>query len=295
MTRLTTTGGDRGAWTLLGAHVALVALSTLALTTFLAGEPPQWLLEPASQRALHIGWTFSGPSYVVLGALATGAWLARRFGASRTLLLFALTAGVSLAAELIGTRTGYPFGAYAYTPLLGFRIAGRVPFPIPLSWFYMIAASLALVSHALPARDDARTQFMWALAGGAALTAWDVAMDPAMVVTNHWVWRTPGFFYGMPLSNWGGWLLTGTAIAWLALRVVPPTAIARASRDSRFPLVLYAVNAAFPIAICARHGFWWAAAGGIAATTLVVAPALAWRRHRVAVDNPRRATITAAA
>ena len=259
---------------LLASHVVLIAFSTIALTTFLAGAPPAWLMQPANQRALQIGWTWSGPTYVVLGALAAIAFLASRVGAMRALAIFASTSLISLSAELLGTATGVPFGPYEYTPLLGYRIGGRVPFPIPVSWFYMVLASVVIVSRLMRSADDsARTRWQWALAAGAVLTAWDVSMDPAMVVTSHWLWHVPGFFYGMPLVNWFGWLLTGTIIARVLLSIVPPTVVSRELGTSRLPLLLYTANGVFPIAICLRHELWWAAALGALAmgTPLVLA------------------------
>ncbi|MDB4908653.1 MAG: putative rane protein [Gemmatimonadetes bacterium] len=251
---------------LLASHVVLIAFSTLALTTFLAGTPPAWLLQPASQRALQVGWTWSGPSYVVLGALAAIAFLAARVGAARAFATFAATSLISLGAELLGTSTGIPFGPYAYTTLLGYRIGGRVPFPIPVSWSYMVLASVVIVSRLMQRADDSSiTRWRWALASAAVLTAWDVSMDPAMVVTSHWTWHAPGFFYGMPLVNWLGWLLTGTIIARVLLAIVPPTIVSRELATSRLPLLLYAANGVFPIAICLRHELWWAAALGAAA------------------------------
>jgi len=145
---------DRVAMPLLGAHVILIVFSTVALTTFLAGTPPAWLQTDASQRALHIGWKYSGPTYVVLGALAALTHAAGRIGWRRGAALIAAGALISLAAELTGTSTVLPFGPYSYTPLLGWRVAGLVPFPIPLSWFYMVYCSLAIVGRLLPARDD---------------------------------------------------------------------------------------------------------------------------------------------
>ena len=44
---------------------------------------------------------------------------------------------------------GLPFGPYSYTTMLGYRIGGLVPFPIPLSWFYMIYCSLAICGRFL--------------------------------------------------------------------------------------------------------------------------------------------------
>jgi len=51
---------------------------------------------------------------------------------------------LSLSSELLGTSTGFPFGHYHYLSGLGYKIAGLVPFTIPLSWFY-----LGLVSYVI--------------------------------------------------------------------------------------------------------------------------------------------------
>ena len=270
---------DRLATILLVAHVALILLSTFALTTFLAGDPPAWLQAESSQRALRIGWKFSGPTYVVLGALAALTHAAARIGWRRGVLLLAAGTAISLAAELTGTSTGLPFGPYSYTALLGWRVAGLVPFPIPLSWFYMVYCSLAILGRLLPARDGLGSRFAWAALGGLTLTAWDVSMDPAMsFATAHWLWHVRGFFYGMPLLNWFGWWLTGSIVAFAMVSIVRPTRIAAAVSPSALPLWLYAVNGVFPIAICLRHGLWWAAALGTMAMSIPLVLATRTRR-----------------
>jgi putative membrane protein len=267
---------------LLVAHVILILLSTFALTTFLAGTPPAWLEAESSQRALRIGWKFSGPSYVVLGALAALAHATARIGWRRAVLLLVAGTAVSLAAELTGTSTGLPFGPYSYTSLLGWRVAGLVPFPIPLSWFYMIYCSLAIVGRLRPALDQLRSRLAWAALGGATLTAWDVSMDPAMsFATSHWVWHVHGFFYGMPLLNWFGWWLTGSIVSFAMLAIAGPRMFAERISPSSLPLWLYAVNGVFPIAICLRHQLWWAAvAGALAMGAPIAMAALAQRRVR---------------
>jgi putative membrane protein len=271
---------DRVATVLLAAHVVLILFSTVALTTFLAGAPPEWLQTEASQRALRLGWKFSGPTYVVLGALAALLHAAARAGWRRALAVMAAATLISLGAELTGTSTGLPFGPYSYTTLLGWRVAGLVPFPIPLSWFYMIYASLAILGRVLTPGDGVRTRLAWAAAGGLVLAAWDVSMDPAMsFATAHWIWHVRGAFYGMPWLNWFGWWLTGSVIAFTMLSIVPPRVFAARVSPSSVPLWLYAVNGIFPIAICARHGLWWAAILGTIAMAIPLAVALASRRH----------------
>ena len=224
----------RAATVCLAFHAALSLFSAVAFATFLSGAPPAWLAEPANQRALQIGWTFGPATTVVLGALAGLLHAAGRLGARRAALIFVVGFAIALAAELSGTHTGYPFGPYSYSGLLGYKVLGLVPFNIPTSWFFMLYCSLAICGRLFgtrnssvdAARNGGREKWAWAVAAGVILTAWDVSMDPAMVRTAHWMWHlapaaqqtwwqhafVSDLFYGMPLSNWLGWLLTGTIV-----------------------------------------------------------------------------------
>jgi len=283
----------RAAPGLLVAHCALIAFSTIALTTFLKGPPPPWLAEEPNATILKWGWKLSGPTYVVLGAIAMLLHVAGRIGWRRAFPMFLVTSGVALGSELLGTSTQLPFGEYYYTTLLGYRILDLVPFPIPISWYYMIVGSLAIAGRLMVARDDNATKWKWALVGGLILVAWDVSMDPAMVKTAHWVWGdgdlftrlglpapviaffTKDIFYGMPMSNWFGWYLTGVIIARLTLAFAPPTMIAARLSPTSLPIVLYAVNGIMPIALCVRDDMIW---GAILGTIAMLVPvALAWR------------------
>ena len=291
----------------LVGHAALTVFSAYAFTTFLAGTPPDWLQTPTNQAILRMGWRFGGPTCVVLGALAALLHAGGKLGARSALTIFTVAFSISLASELLGTATGFPFGPYSYTTQLGYRIGGLVPFNIPTSWFFMLYCSLAICGRVLPVRGlergaaAGREKWRWAAVAGLVLTAWDVSMDPAMVRTTHWLWHlTPAAqqstlrrifvsdaFYGMPISNWIGWLLTGILVSRAMLAVVPPaTFVARVS-PSRFPLVLYAVNGLLPIAICVRHGMWGAAVGGAVAMAIPLALAVRAGAPGLAVAAPR--------
>jgi putative membrane protein len=270
---------DRAARAFTALHVALILFSTAALTTFLAGAPPDWLTKEPAQTVYSWGWRLSGPLYVIAGAVAILLHAAARFQWGRAFGLLAAGTLISLASELIGTTTGFPFGHYSYTTLLGYRIADLVPFPIPLSWFYMVYSSLAITGRILPPESDQQTKMIWSLFGGAVLTAWDVSMDPAMSrATTHWLWQTSGTFYGMPLTNWVGWFLTGTLVSRAMLAIVPPRDFAARVSPATLPLLIYAANGLMPIAICLRHGLWWAAILGAVAMGLPLAAAA--RRER---------------
>jgi hypothetical protein len=41
------------------------------------------------------------------------------------------------------------------------------------------------------------------------MTQWDVVMEPAgSTISKAWIWHDGGAHFGVPLSNYGGWLLT---------------------------------------------------------------------------------------
>ncbi|MEP6618975.1 MAG: carotenoid biosynthesis protein [bacterium] len=260
-------------------HSLLLVLSGIAFATFLAPPTPAWLGTPANQEFARLMFRYGGQTTVVLGAVA-GIWhAASRLGWRSSLVIFAVGFAISLTAEMTGTTTGYPFGPYSYTTQLGYLIGGRVPFNIPTSWFFMMYASLAICGRLLRADDNAASRWRWAAVAAVVLTAWDVSMDPAMVGTTHWIWHLApggestafrrvfltGFFYGMPLTNWLGWLLTGFIVARALLAIVPPSEWAARVSPTRLPLVLYAVNGVFPLLICVGRGMWFAVfLGGVA-------------------------------
>jgi uncharacterized membrane protein len=277
----------------LAAHVALSAFSAFAFATFLTPPYPGWLSTPENAKVLVFGLQWGGQTTVVLGAVAGLAFLASAIGARRALFVFGASFALSLSSELTGTSTGFPFGVYGYTHQLGYLVAGLVPFNIPTSWFYMLVASLAICARLLPVADDGRTRWWWALVAAFVLTAWDISMDPAMVKTSHWLWHVPDlgnasaisqfigtpFFFGMPLTNWLGWLLTGILVARVMLAIVPPTMWASRVAPSRFPLVLYAANGLLPIAICFRRDMVLAGVLGLIAMGLPLVLALRSERR----------------
>ncbi len=290
------------------AHTAATLFSVFAFSTFLAPPHPAWLMTPENQRVATFMFRWGGQTTVVLGALAATLHAASRIGTARAVALFGVVFTLALGAELSGTAFGIPFGPYGYTDQLGYLIAGLVPFNIPTSWFYMLYGALAICGRLLAARDDRATRWWWALVAGLVFTAWDVSMDPAMTRTNHWLWRideavvassplyrllgTP-FWFGMPLTNWLGWLLVGVLLARVMLWMVPPTVWAARVAPSPFPLWLYAVNGTLPVAICLSHDM--APAGWLGALAMGAPLAAALLAPRTAGGSLRRRAEPAAA
>ena len=156
---------------------------------------------------------------VAVGLLAAAcvAHAARTRGITRAGLLVAATAGVGLVAELVGTRTGVPFGSYAYAPgRLGPTVAG-VPLVVAAAW----------TTGAWPAWCVARRLVRGAPArvavGAWALVSWDLYLDPQMVADGRWSFAAAGptlpGVSGVPLSNLLGWVVVSVVMVSLVARL----------------------------------------------------------------------------
>jgi putative membrane protein len=133
--------------------------------------------------------------------------------------LLGITFGVGLLSESLGVLTGWVYGAYHYTERLGPLFLGLVPYLIPVAWFMMIYPSYVIADQLIPAQESVRHRFLWVAALGAVImTSWDLVMDPLMVAGKHWIWETPGVYFGIPLQNYRGWWATAfivfTAFGW---------------------------------------------------------------------------------
>jgi lycopene beta-cyclase len=130
---------------------------------------------------------------------------------------FVLVPFLGWFAELVGSRTGIPFGRYEYTAALQPQVK-RVPVVIPLAWLMMMPPSWAVAEMVVP---DA-PWWLFATVAAAAFTAWDIFLDPHLVSWRFWEWEVPGRYYaGIPLSNFLGWFLW----AWIITAVVQPPSL----------------------------------------------------------------------
>jgi putative membrane protein len=154
--------------------------------------------------------------FVYSGAATMVAHALFSYGAKYALLYAVITFGAALAIEELGSRTGWPFGQYHYSPSLGYQIFG-VPLVVPCAWI-MMAHPILLVARKIAPR--------WVfLIGGLGLMTWDLFIDPQMVAAGRWSWKIVGphvpLQSAIPLSNTAGWLLSGMALIAILNRVLP--------------------------------------------------------------------------
>ena len=151
---------------------------------------------------------------VLAQAFAVVAVLWAAWGAARALRVAAMVAALGWAAEALGSRTGFPFGAYDYTAALQPQLF-HVPLLIPLAWLMMLPPAWG-AAQALSRRVAPRWRTpAFIILSALAMTAWDLFLDPQMVAWGLWEWQNPGGYFGIPWSNYLGWLLVSAAITGL--------------------------------------------------------------------------------
>jgi len=136
----------------------------------------------------HQVWTFFVLPMLALGFVLTHS--AAREGWRRTGLLFTLIIVVTFFMESLGAATGWVFGKYHYTEVLGPLFLGLVPYVVPIVWLNMLYPAYLIADQIVPAKWDARRRLLGVSAvSGLAMAAWDLIMDPVMVTRGHWVWE----------------------------------------------------------------------------------------------------------
>jgi putative membrane protein len=219
----------------------------------------------------------------VFGFLA--AFLAagiRDIGARRTLLFAAVVWPLAWLAEFSSTRIGVPFGLYHYTETTRGEelFIANVPFMDSLSFTFLAYAAFCLARAALNGRRVSRP--VLALMAGGLMMALDVAIDPLAVRGDQWFlgrifwYPEGGVYFGVPLSNFAGWVIVGAAGvgAYLAL------ARDAGGYDPRGGVALYYAVVVFNLTVTAWIGEWRLAAVG-GALHGVLAVSLRYLHHSV--------------
>lgn len=226
----------------------LVALALGFGVLFLGGLVSYglWGKPPAGSEWTPPAFLWIAALLVVAGAPPTLRWR------------FALAGAVGFAAEALGVATGFPFGEYRYTALLGPSLLG-VPLALVPAWI-VVAAFGAGLSERLTQGTGARIAL-----GAAAMTAADLVIDPlAAGPLSYWSWPGGGAYYGVPLENFLGWLAVG-ALAQLVLR------FRTESEVGGLPFAVGALVLVFFTVLAGLFGLWGPAVVGALACGLAAA------------------------
>lgn len=120
----------------------------------------------------------------------------------------------SFLLEACSIATGFPFGFYHHQ-----GAPGPAPLGVPVSvmtgyivlgWFAWTLARL--ITRQIPWKISGIERFVTPIVGGFILAGFDYPLDPiGSTVREMWVFRDPGGQFGVPLTNYLGWIFTGWA------------------------------------------------------------------------------------
>ncbi|GAB3418739.1 bisanhydrobacterioruberin hydratase [Haloparvum alkalitolerans] len=144
-----------------------------------------------------------------------------------------LLTAYTYAIETVGVRTGWPYGGFSYGVDLG-PMLGGVPLALPVFFLPLVANAYLLCLLLLGGRAARALPRLLVVIG--AVVTMDVVLDPGAVALGFWRYDAAGAFYGVPLSNYLGWVLSATVAVGALDRAFDREALTERLRDCEFML-----------------------------------------------------------
>ena len=111
-------------------------------------------------------------------------------------LLYALPALMGFLVEMLGTNTGFPFGEYSYSSILGPGLLGT-PFLIGVLWWVLLRSFNDVFSRI------SSNKTIISLATGLGMLLLDMFIEPVAIGLGFWEWQAAE----VPLENYMAWFV----------------------------------------------------------------------------------------
>lgn len=240
--------------------------------------------------ALAISWALLG-MWAVTSALlpgtpsdeiATGAGLLYMFaaifhvcaavGARGAGKLITAAFLIAFAFECMSIHTGFPFGFYEHGDVMGLKVA-RTPLLVAFGYFAIAWPAWLIARLALG--EEGGASLLWTpLLTALIATSFDAASDAiGSTVRGYWAYGSPTGFFGVPLTNYFGWLLTTFAIG-LAFSAITRRHMRLPPRSTR---LFWALPPVFWILFAAQYALYPLVGPAAAAPETVELAGRVWR------------------
>ena len=144
---------------------------------------------------------------LVLWAPAAYA-LAQWLGWKRAALILLALGAFAVGIETFAVKTGWPYGAFDYGDKIGVKYFGVTPWTVPFAWSPLVLGAMALAARHKPTFGK-RTFGGLCVVATLFLLLFDGVLDPGTVSQKFWTYEAGGLYYGVPLSNFFGWIFSG--------------------------------------------------------------------------------------
>jgi putative membrane protein len=111
-------------------------------------------------------------------------------------LLYALPVLMGFLVEMLGTNTGFPFGEYSYSSVLGPGLLGT-PFLIGVLWWVLLRSFNDVFSRI------SSNKTIISLATGLGMLLLDIFIEPVAIGLGFWEWQAAE----VPLENYMAWFV----------------------------------------------------------------------------------------
>ncbi len=163
-----------------------------------------------------IGWLF-----IVIFALPSYYSVVSHLGYRKGVFVLIALSIIPVLVEAFAVYTGFPYGGFEYGTRLGGLFFDLVPLSISFAYLPILLGGLFVASK------YARGLIEFCLTASVFNLFVDLVIDPAVVHIGFWKYSSGGIYYGVPFSNFIGWLLTGFLYAAFFYLVVD---------DEKYPL-----------------------------------------------------------
>ncbi len=125
----------------------------------------------------------------------------------RVMLALMLVAVLGFFVEVLGTRTGLPFGFYSYSDVLGIKVMDT-PLIMGINWVLLVYAGTMLF-HPLKIPG-----WLKPVLTGSSLVLLDIFIEPFAIKWNLWQWQETV----PPAQNYVSWAIIAVLFSWLLNR-----------------------------------------------------------------------------
>ncbi len=151
------------------------------------------------------GYPIISSLFPIIFALPMFYTLFRYYSFATTLALLTILSIFALGIETVGVLTGFPYGQFFYTDMFAYKLFDVTPIIVPFGWIPIVVGAYHLTQRfSLGSIHKNYLLFI------VLILLTDAIVDPGAVRLGMWGYAEGGVYYGVPVSNFFGWILSGT-------------------------------------------------------------------------------------
>lgn len=211
---------------------------------------------------------------LLLAVASTLTSLSGHLPLQNVLLGAAIIGVIGGGISLLASFRGIPFGPIVYREQAGPQLFGVMSWSVPFIWIIAVLNSRGVARLILRPWRKLRVYGYWLIGLTTLLTLlFDFALEPFATQCGHfWLWRAtklPIDWYGTPLSNFLGWIVTTLLILGFATPSLMKKKPAKSTANYHALIVWVSLNLLFIAGACSRD-LWLAVAVSAAACIAVI-------------------------